>query len=293
MTTTRYFIIHLAQAFGYHKRTLRMADAASEMHLLREAEACLGSEVWQNVEGIDALSVEYWNLRKLIKEREEVGVKTAACQEKLDRAHEERSKLLNNTPEESVQLHDARMKTLSKLEELALKRDQIVSDAREVRRTYIGLKTKLEVLSKESTDTQPDLQEVDGVKGQLAELKSRFTQLKQERIKIGREIDAGDVKVDLIDEKLKESRNDYRQLASKAFQVIGDGNKEISILRAESGLLDTRMRQLYAEIGRYVSSHASRDPACATASAKHRGLVEIMRAIRHSISLNHRLAGIS
>ena len=35
--------------------------------------------------------------------------------------------------------------------------------------------------------------------------------------------------------------------------MIGEGNKEISILRAESGLIDTQMRQLYAEIGRYVS----------------------------------------
>jgi len=72
--------------------------------------------------------------------------------------------------------------------------------------------------------------------------------------------------------------------------VIGDGNKEMSVLRAESGLLKTRMRQLYAEIGRYISRHAGQDAACSAAAASHQGLVDVMRALRRSIALNHRLA---
>jgi hypothetical protein len=51
------------------------------------------------------------------------------------------------------------------------------------------------------------------------------------------------------------------------------------------------MRQLYAEIGRYVSRNASHNPACAGAAASNRGLVDVMRALRRSIALNHRLAG--
>jgi hypothetical protein len=73
--------------------------------------------------------------------------------------------------------------------------------------------------------------------------------------------------------------------------VIGEGNKEVSVLRAEESLLDTQMRQLYAEIGRYVSRHVLVDPKCAAAAKKHRGLVDVMRALRRSIALNHRLAG--
>jgi hypothetical protein len=75
-----------------------MADAASEMHLLREAEAYLGAAIWEKVENIEALSVEYWNLRKLIKERDDVRNKLLSCQQRLDRAHEERAALLNSVP---------------------------------------------------------------------------------------------------------------------------------------------------------------------------------------------------
>ena len=291
MTSSRYLIAHFAQAFGYFRRSQRMADAASEMHLLREAEACLGAEIWENVEGIDALSVEYWNLRKLIKERDDVRTRLAACQERLDQAHEERAQLLNSTPEENQELLDERVKILTGLEELAHKRDQIVLEAREVRRTYVGLKMKLEVVTNESPDSDGNSEEIQNIKKRLNELKLEFSKLKQERIKVGREIEKGDVEVDLVDEKLNEKRNERRLMASEAFQVIGEGNKEISTLRAEAGLIDTRMRQLYAEIGRYVSRNANQDPACGAAAAKFRGLVDVMRALRRSIALNHRLAG--
>ena len=291
MTSSRYFAARLAQAFGYFRKSQRMADAASEMHLLREAEAYLGASIWQKVEGIESLSVEYWNLRKLIKERDDVRARMADCQEKLDHAHEERSTLINSTPEENQELLDERTTLLTELEQLAQKRDQIVADAREVRRSYVGLKMKLEVLNNESNSTTSNPQEVTKVKNRLLELKTRFAELKQERIRIGEAIEEGDAKVDLVDQKLKDKRQERRMTASDAFQVIGEGNKELSILRAESGLLDTRMRQLYGEIGRHVSRNASQDPACAAAAASHQGLIDVMRALRRSIALNHRLAG--
>ena len=97
--------------------------------------------------------------------------------------------------------------------------------------------------------------------------------------------------MDLVDEQINEKKKHRRVHASEAFQVIGDGNKEISILRAESALLDTQMRQLYAEIGRFVSRHTHQHAACNAAVAAHRGLVDVMRALRRSIALNHRLAG--
>ncbi len=291
MTSSRYLIARLAQAFGYYRKNQRMADAASEMHLLREAEAQLGAAIWEKVEGIEELSVEYWNLRKFIKEKEIIRAKVAERQAWLDQAHEERATVLSSTPEFHQELIDERVALLTELERLAQQRDQIVADAREVRRTYDGLKMKLEVLSKESSGSEADQAAIAQVKIRLGELKARFSQLKQGRIDIGLEIEAGDAKIDLVDEQLNEKKKDRRVHASAAFQVIGDGNKEISLLRAESGLLDTQMRQLYAEIGRFVSRHAASHSACAAAAASHHGLVDVMRAIRRSIALNHRLAG--
>lgn len=287
MTSSRYYMARFAQAFGYFRKNQRMADAASEMHLLREAEAQLGALVWAKVEGIEELSVEYWNLRKFIKERDSIREKLVGCQIRLDQAHEERSTVLNNTPEVHQELFDERVTLLSELETLARSRDEIVAEARDVRRIYEGLRMKLEVLTKEA----PDGGEIEQVKSRLTELKVRFSDLKQRRVDIGEEIGKGDAKVDIVDTQLNEKKKDRRVSASEAFQVIGDGNKEMSILRAESAVLDTQMRQLYAEIGRFVSRHAGEHPACAKAVSANQGLVDVMRALRRSIALNHRLAG--
>ena len=291
MTPSRYYVARLAQAFGFFRKNQRMADAASEMHLLREAEAQLGAAIWEKVEDIEELSVEYWNLRKFIKEREIVRKKLSECQARLDQAHEERAAVLTSPSEHHQELLDERNKLLTELEIIARRRDEIVVEAREVRRTYDGLKMKLEVLTKESTHSEANIEQIQKVKNRLSELKLKFSQLKQQRIQIGNDIQEGDAKVDLVDAQLNAKKQDRRVSASEAFQVIGDGNKEISILRAENGLLEIQMRQLYAEIGRFVSRHASSHPACATVTHSHRGLVDVMRALRRSIALNHRLAG--
>ncbi len=291
MTSSRYFIARFAQAFGYFRKNQRMADAASEMHLLREAEAQLGAAIWDKVEPIEELSVEYWNLRRFIKERDLVREKLEECQTKLDQAHEERATVLNSAPEVHQDLLDERVALLIELETLARRRDDIVAEAREVRRSYDGLKMKLEVVTKESSGSTADLETIQEVKNRLIGLKAKFSELKQQRVQIGAEIEEGDAKVDLVDAKLNDKRLARRVHASEAFQVIGDGNKEMSILRAESALLDTQMRQLYAEIGRFVSRHVNTHPACATAASSHRGLIDVMRALRRSIALNHRLAG--
>ena len=291
MTSSRYLVARVAQAFGYVRRAQRMADAASEMHLLREAEAQLGAAIWEKVENIESLSVEYWNLRKLVKERDDVRNRLAECQEKLNKAHQERAEILNNVPEINQELFEKRVALLTELEQLAHQRDQVVADAREVRRSYVGLKMKLEVLTNEADGATVNAVEIEKVKARLVELREKFTTLKEERIRIGLLIDQGDLKVDEVDEKLKEEKRGRRLQASEAFHAIGEGNKEVSILRAESGLIDTQMRQLFAEIGRYVSRNTRRDTACAAAATSHQGLVDVMRALRRSVALNHRLAG--
>lgn len=287
MTSSRYYMARFAQAFGYFRKNQRMADAASEMHLLREAETQLGALVWERVENIEELSVEYWNLRKLIKQRDSTREELANCQARLDLAHEERSAMLSNTPEVHQELADERVTLLTELEKLARSRDEIVAEARDVRRIYEGLRMKLEVLTKEA----PGGEELERVKSRLTELKARFSELKERRIDIGGEIEKGDAKVDIVDSQLTERKKDRRVNASEAFQVIGDGNKQMSILRAESAVIDTQMRQLYAEIGRFISRHAGQHPTCSKAVSANQGLVDVMRALRRSIALNHRLAG--
>jgi chromosome segregation ATPase len=292
MTSTRYLFARLGQAFGIHRRNQRMGDAASETHLLRDAEAHLGSMIWEKVEPIEELSVEYWNLRKLLKERNAVAGRLNLAEERLRIAHDERAALLTTHSEPQQDLIDERQAILKHIEGLSRKRDEIVHEAKNVRRKYDGLKMKLEVLTRDFEASATPV-EADAIRQKLAELKLGFSDLKNARSEIALEIESGDAAIDALDAKLELQKKAKRQEASKAFQVIGDVNKEISSLRAELGLLDTQMRQLQSEIGRHVSRNVQTSPACAEAAREQRGLVDVMRALRQSIALNHRLAGMS
>ena len=292
MTPTKYYVAKFAQAFGYYRKNQRMSEAASEMHLLREAEAYLGQSIWKNVETIEELSVEYWNLRKISKEMNLIQEKLNASQAKLDGVHLDRATILNSTPEIHQELLDERTELLANLEKLAFQRDEIISEAREVRRAYEGLKMKLEVVTKENEDEKAN-STVEPIHKRLEELKLKFADLKTQRISIGKKIEEGNLLVTEVDQKLAVKKSDRRVQASEAYQHIGDGNKEISLLRAEAGVLETQMRQLYAEIGRYVSRNSTNRSTCFEAVASQRGLIEVMRALRQSIALNHRLAGMS
>lgn len=287
MTSTRYIICLLGHAFGYRRKNIRMTDAASEMHLLKEAESCLGKAVWEKVADIEQLSVEYWNLRKLITDRTRVAAELKILHARLTEAHDERASLLNVSNEPYMELLEERQGILIKLEELTRARDHIVARAREVRRNYEGIKTKEEVLTKEGKHT---LEESLKITERLAQLKKEFTALKIERQEVAEKIAQGDAKINEIKNEIERRKYERREMASEAFQHIGDANQQISTLRAELGVLDTRMRQLYTEIGKHVSRSAANDPLARKACKAEQGLVHVMGALRKSIFLNQKLA---
>jgi chromosome segregation ATPase len=287
MTSTKYLVCLVAQAFGYRQKNTRMAEAAEELHLLKEAESHLGKALWENVEGIEALSIEYWNLRKLIKERERVVSELEIRQKKLAEAHEERASLLGISNEPYQELLEERQTILNSLEELVKQRDLIVAKAGELRRAHDGVKTKEEVLTKEGISSEKDFAVITQ---KLLNLKAQFAELNAERQKVAAKITEGDIKIDTIDTEILNRKKERRAQASEAFQHIGDANQDISSLRAELGVIDTQMRQLYTEIGKYIS-HNPKDPECRKASKEMQWLVDAMSALRKSILFNHKLSG--
>lgn len=290
MTSTRYLLSRIARAFGIYRRNQRMSEAAAETHLLREAEVQLGAVIWERVEPVESLAADYWNLRKLTTEHKALAAKIAECQERLGKAHEERAELLNVSSEPELKLNEEKNEIVTQLNKLAVRRAEVVAAAKEIRRTYDGLKVKSEVLASQGDELKSGPSDLEQIKSSLIQLKTKFAALKSERSEIAAEIEAGDNQISEISERIKDLKKDQYSLASKAFQIIGDANKDISTHRAEIGVIETRMIQLHGVIGRHVSRNASIDPACAEAAKGHQGLVEVMRALRKSITLNHKLA---
>ena len=288
MTSTRYLLFRAALAFGYSRKNIRMGDAAAETHLLKDAETYLGEALWSHLEHIEALSVEYWNLRKITTDRNLILAQLTEGERELALAYETRADFLGATNHSFNDLLDERQAILDNQEELARQRDQIVATARDIRRSYDGVKLKWEVLEKEYGNSDEELEKITA---KLTDLKKKFSALKIERQIVARKIAEGDSLIDTIEAQIAQRKKDRRGKASEAFQHIGEGNQKMSTLRAELSLLDARMRQLYSQFGRHISR--SSDPACMKLCKSQQGMIEVMRVLRKSIRLNHKLAEIS
>jgi len=293
MTSTRYVLARIAQSFGYIRKSHRLGEAVTESHLLREAEAYLGMLVWKKVESIDSLAVEYWNLRKLISECDEVNDKIAECRQRVNQAQEDRLELTNgkSEPNDAATAEQARL--IDELEKLILRRDTLVAEAREVRRLYTGTKTKIEVLEderdKKGTD-EDHLKKIEEVSARLLEIKKHFETLKESRKEVGHEIERTERQLDQVEEKIKTLRQERRKKAAESFHLVGEMNKELSQLRARAGILELQIRQLYMDIGRCVSLSAQSNPQFAEAARDQAQLIRVMKALRRSVDYNQKLA---
>ncbi len=266
-----------------------MADAASETHLLRDAELHLGLALWEKCEKLEDLSVEYWNIRKINREIDAMQERLDACKAKHDAAHEERSHILFSSANADPELSEQRDRLIRELDELAARRDKTIFEARRIRRVFDGLKTKLQVLMETGSDAAED--EIRDCKQQMREIKARFESLKSERAAVGNELDEKDARLQELEAEISDANRVRREGASKAFQLVGEYNQEVANLSAEMGLLQNRKCEMCAEIGRYLSRNYGSIPECTAICKQHRGLIDIMAALRRSIAYNHRIAG--
>ncbi|MBU6326676.1 MAG: hypothetical protein KGQ89_03525 [Verrucomicrobia bacterium] len=287
MTPTSYYIASIARSFGYQRRNKRLSDASTEMGLLREAEFQLGQYLWEKIEPIEDLSVEYWNLRKLTVEQKQVRAKLAELNATVESLMVQRSAIVNDVSQEQSEYENKRSNFLLYLEELAYERDNVIHRAKELRRAHEGMLTKIEVIQ---SDGHPP-EEIAKVESAIENLKSEFRTLKTRRQEIIKEIEEGDRLIDVIDSKLAEYKQEKRDRASVVFQQMGELNRDLSLTRSQIGTIELQIHQLQSEVGRYLSRYAKRNPICAKIAMEQRTMVEVMRLLRISIAMNNKLAG--
>ena len=287
MTRTRYLLWRIGQNFGISMTRRHATNAASELHLLREAEEILGRLCWIDAENIDELSVEYWNLRKLTKRHEDLGQKIDSANDSLQKSHDHRSELLGLVADSTKDLVAERETLITKSERLASEREVILADARSVKRRHDGIKTKLDFLTSESGTHTPAVEES---KKELLKLKGRFKSLREIRDTLAVKIDNLDKEIKSLDARIEKRRGDMRDEAFGSYQNIGKANRAISSTRSEFGNLENEMVLLFADIGRYILTNHTH-PMLAKMVRKNRSLVNQMAALRISINFNNQLSG--
>ena len=289
MTLSKYLVLRLAIHFGYTRKNVRIGNVASESMLLKEAETFLGEAVWEKIDQIEELSMEYWNLRKLNQEYQRISMEIQQLQSELDKTHEIRAGLLKNINEPIHDLSKQRLEVISTIDQLTRKRDRITARVAEAQRNYDGLKVKIEVLSKEGNK----LVEVEKTTQRLESSRAEIAAVLAEKENNVAAINDANSRLRIIDEQISDQKNHGKSKAMETSQNIGDTNQQISTRRAQLNTIISQMRQLYLEIGRYMSRHSKTNPQCRKICRDLRGLIDVMAALQRSIYYNSRLAELS
>lgn len=289
MTLSKYLALRLAIHFGYTRKNVRIGNVASESMLLKEAETFLGEAVWEKIDQIEELSMEYWNLRKLNQEYQRISMEIQQFQSELDKTHEIRAGLLKNINEPIHDLSKQRLEVISTIDQLTRKRDRITARVAEAQRNHDGLKVKIEVLSKEGNK----LVEVEKTTQRLESSRAEIAAVLAEKENNVAAINDANSRLRIIDEQISDQKNHGKSKAMETSQNIGDTNQQISTRRAQLNTIISQMRQLYLEIGRYMSRHSKTNPQCRKICRDLRGLIDVMAALQRSIYYNSRLAELS
>lgn len=286
MTRPRYLLARLAKAFGISFKSRHAGNAATELHLLRDAEEILGRLCWSDLEDVEDLSVEYWNLRRLTKNHRELSDKIDQVNNSLQQSHDERSGLMEQVTESTKDLVASREELVEQSSQLNVDRDVIVREARLVKRKHEGLKAKLEVLGVEGAVDGPLLTKTNE---ELSALKKHFGTLRVRRDALTTRIEESDAGIARLDGDIEGRRKGLREEALGSFQSIGQANRDISSSRANIGAIQKEMAGLFFEIGHYLSINANQGEM-RPITRKHRSLINQMAALRTSITRNNILA---
>ncbi len=285
MTRFRYSIATILQSFGLHRKMKRMTEAAYELHLMQEGEQFLGSFCWPGAEEIEEISMEYWTIRRIERERTALEEKIVEANKLLTEAHVARTTVTDRSKDIGQELYNEREKLFLSLEELNSQRDDIMANAQQIKRRFEALKTKAKVLKEEGAGEgeayQKTREVLEGLRGQFTDFKSKLSELDAQ-------IDTEQEKLAKLQEGIDAKLKGNKDQASETFGQISKANRDITKSKAELGLLTDEYARLCREVGRYLNLNA-REQQCKEACREHRGLLEQIRLLRRSIQWNKRI----
>lgn len=285
MTQSRYLIASLLQNFGVRRKARRMTDAAFEMHLMQDGEEILGAYCWRNIEHIEELSMEYWNLRRLEREEANLLSKVREAEKTLADAQKQRASYLDRSKGQGEDYLDERNTLLESIEEVNKERDSLMAEAIRTKKKHSALKMKVKVLQEEGLDEEAEIRKG---REELASLREIFTADKERLNSLNEKSTHLEGRLDQIQGKINLEVNDSKGEATEAFSRISKANRDITKHKAELGVLQEEQGVLFREVGRFLNVNSKRKD-CRKACREHRGILEQTRLLFQSIELNRKL----
>ncbi len=285
MTKAKYTRAVILQSFGLLRKNKRLTDAADEMVLMRDGEEILARKTWKNLEHIEDLSMEYWNLRRLEREADSLLDKIEASERVMAQAQNQRAAVIDQSQNVGTEFYNEHDQVSDELQQLKDEESSIITEAENTKRRFSALKLKMEVLAEEGDQNK---EEVAQSRLELAQLKQQFNDYKNRLAATKSKIDSINEELNDVKDKITDTVKGSENEANQASSLIGEANRSISKHRAELGLIENEQMKLFHEVGRFLNINGKRRDI-RQACKKHSGLLKQVQLLFTSIQLNRRL----
>ncbi len=286
MNSFAYLFHQFAARTGIVPTRSYLRNATEEAILLAEAEVLLGKLAWQDIEHVDEVSTEYWNLRELQREQDIAHEKLTvgkADQEKLmAESNEAPTDLLDRVASIEQQVSDNRSDYLDSLAEV----QKLINQSNKLYKRFNGQKLKLNVLKTEGVD-----------EAKLAEIRDQLRATRDEYSRLARVI-ANDkqrtrqleMRGTALQEEADQARDKITQHHRKRTRNIAETSKVIVEYSARIEQLEKKKRALQKDIGKFLCRECGKLEELSEVSKKFSPLIRRTRSLMESIRLNYRLA---
>lgn len=286
MNSFAYLFHQFAARLGIVPTRTYLRNATEEAILLAEAEVLLGKLAWQDVEHIEDIATEYWNLRELQREQNEANEKLAEgkeFQQKLmQQPNDAPSELLERSADMEQKIAANRSEYLDSLAEV----QDLINQSNKLYKKFNGLKLKLNVLKTEGV-----------AEDSLATIRDQLRQTRDEYSRLARVI-ANDKERTrqlekrgaIMQEELAQVREEITQHHRTRTRNIAETSKVIVEYSARIEQLEKKKRELQKEIGKFLCRESGKMNELAEVNRKFSPILKRTRSLMESIRLNYRLA---
>tara|TARA_B110000881_G_scaffold68191_1_gene58932 strand:- start:721 stop:1497 length:777 start_codon:yes stop_codon:yes gene_type:complete len=253
---------------------------------MQDGEEILGAYCWPNIEDIEELSMEYWNLRKLKQEETTISGKVSNSNKTLSNVQNERASLADLSKGSGQELSQKRERLFEKIEALNIKRDDLLAEAQQTKRKHSALKMQVQVLKEEDSGNQ---EKINDCRESLTDLRIQFTKSKEHLVEINDKVDSLKDKLSKLQEKIDDKLKGSKEETTESFTQISKANRDITKYQAELGVLREEQAKYFRGIGSFLRINSKRED-CKAACKNQRGLLEQTRLLSQSVDWNRHLA---
>lgn len=285
MTKSKYYTYLVLKSFGAKIAQRRLADATHEMHLLKDAQELLGFYNSDHIEEIDELKTEYWEIKNLKKQIDDLEEEEDEIQESLHDAIQKKNEVGEGGGSAEEELDNKINELVDQREEYLEKRTTIFNEGKRVRKVYDGLKAKMDYFINDLDEDDPE--RLDTAK-RLEDCVTELTFLKGERDSIVSVIENIENQIQGKEDELNDikAESDFESFTS--YSDVGGKNKKLTEIRSRRAILQNNLDKNVRYVGRFLFANR-KDREVNGCIKSHREIVHQANALRKSIILNHKL----